>query len=449
MLHQPVSKAVSILKKAGVLPPAFRRSYGMARLMIGGVIGLLLMLAGARSFAGQPSDKDYAANWPRFRGPGGAGVSAYANMPAQWDGASGKGILWKTAIELPGENSPVVWGNKLFLSGATAGKRSVYCLDTNSGKILWEQSIQMPGGKKDEAPNVMDDTGYAAPTMATDGQRIFAIFANGILAALDLDGNLSWSKNLGPLDIQYGYAASLLTGQGLVIAVLDLSNDENVNAIVAFDAATGAEKWRTIRPAGNSWSTPILAQTSTGPQVITVAKPFVIAYDPKDGKEIWRADCLSGDVVPSPVFGGGLVFAVNAGAVLAAIKPDGKGDVSATHISWKADSGLPEIASPLTDGKLVWLVTTSGMLTCYKVKDGAKVYEHDLAVTINSSPTLAGGKLYLLGSEGTMILVDGGEQFKELGRFKLGEPATASPAFMDGRIYIRGKSNMYCVGAAK
>ena len=160
-------------------------------------------------------------------------------------------------------------------------------------------------------------------------------------------------------------------------------------------------------------------------------------------------DCLSGDVVPSPVFGGGLAFAVNAGAILAAIKPEGKGDVSATHISWKTDNGLPTIVSPLTDGKLIWLVTTSGTLTCYKVKDGTKAYEHELNGTLNASPTLVGNKIYILDSEGTMIIIDAADQFKELGRSKLGEPTTASPAFMDGRIYIRGKSNMYCIGPAK
>ena len=435
-------------KRANIFTPVAKRAAGIERLTIGGLLGFLILI-GARVFAGQPSEKEYAANWPRFRGPGGAGVAAYVNMPAQWDGASNKGILWKTPIPLPGENSPIVWGNKIFLSGATSGKRFVYCLNADSGKILWAQPIQMPNGKKDEVPNVMDDTGYAASSMATDGLRVFAIFANGVIAGLDFDGNVLWSKNLGPLQIQYGYAASLVTYQGLVIVTLDVSTDENENAIVAFDGATGAEKWRTIRPAGNSWSTPAIAQTSVGPQIITTAAPFAIAYDPNSGKEIWRVDCLSGDVVPSPVFGGGLAFAVNAGAILAAIKPEGKGDVSATHISWKTDNGLPTIVSPLTDGKLIWLVTTSGTLTCYKVKDGTKAYEHELNGTLNASPTLVGNKIYILDSEGTMIIIDAADQFKELGRSKLGEPTTASPAFMDGRIYIRGKSNMYCIGPAK
>ena len=193
----------------------------------------------------------------------------------------------------------------------------------------------------------------------------------------------------------------------------------------------------------------MVAATAAGPQIITTSKPFVIAYSPLDGKEIWRAECLSGDVVPSPVFGGGLVLAANSGSVLAAIKPDGKGDVSATHISWKVEEGLPDIVSPLTDGKLVWLITSSGSLTCCKVKDGAKVYDHDLGGSINASPTLVGNKIYILNSEGTMIIIDAGEQYKELGQCKLGEAAAATPAFAGGRIFIRGKSNLYCIGPAK
>lgn len=416
----------------------------VARCVKGGAFGLMVLMV-TQVWADPAAD--YSANWARFRGPAGTGVAERTNVPAQWDGPSNKGILWKTALPLPGENSPIVWGKKIFLSGATADKRSVFCFNADTGKILWEQSIQMPGGKKDDVPSVLDEAGFAASTMATDGQRVYAIFANGILAALDFDGNLVWSKNLGPFQIQYGYATSLVTHQGAVIVLLDLSNDENENAIVAFDGATGAEKWRTTRPGGNSWATPIIAQTTVGPQIITDSKPFVISYNPVDGKEIWRVSCLDGDVVPSPVFAGGQVFSANSGSVLAVIKPDGKGDVTSTHISWKTENGLPDVASPVTNGELLWMVTSSGVLTCYKAKGGTKVYEHELQSSINSSPSLIGNKVYFLNSEGTMIVIDAGEQYKELGRFNLGEPATTTPAFMDGRIYIRGKTNLYSIGS--
>lgn len=398
-----------------------------------------------------PSQKEYAANWPRFRGPGGAGVSAYLNIPTEWDGPSGKGILWKTPIPLPGENSPIVWGNRIFLTGATPEKRTVYCLDANSGRILWQRDIESKDGKGQPVPNVMEDTGYAAPTMATDGLRVFAMFANGDLAALDFDGNAVWpTKNFGPMEVNYGYASSLTTYKDKLIVVLDLdSADTGRNALVAYDSATGKEKWRTKRESGYTWMTPAIISTPSGDQIITSANPWTVAYNPDDGKEIWMAVSAGGDVAASPVYGGGLVLVADKNYEMAAIRPDGKGNVSKTHIAWTSAEDLPDIVSPLTDGKRVWTVTTEGTIVCRAVSDGKTLYSQDLDENVKASPTLVGDKIYLLDCAGTMIIFETADQYKELGRCKLGEPADASPAFMAGRIYIRCKNNLYCVAGGK
>ncbi|MBI5723720.1 MAG: PQQ-binding-like beta-propeller repeat protein [Planctomycetes bacterium] len=501
---------------------AAERSAGLGRLAAGGVFGILILIAilagqryrpaaedtgmaatqptkgGATSeptpspslvSATLPSEKEYAANWPRFRGPGGAGVSAHLNVPSVWDGPSNKGILWKTPIPLPGENSPVVWGKRVFLTGATPEKRSVYCLDADTGKILWERQIATKEGKTQPVPNVMNETGYAAPTMATDGLRVFAIFANGDLAALDFDGKVQWTKNFGPMQEggSYGYASSLTTCNGTLIVMLDLRPSQN--AIAALACATGKEVWRTPRRDGFTWMTPAIISAPSGDQIITAmdshvvadsqpaaasqpaGDPWVVAYDPATGKELWwLADCAGGDMAPSPVYGGGLVFVANTGHKMAAIRPDGSGDVSKTHVAWTATEELPDIVSPLTDGKRIWTVTTGGNLVCRAIEPstasqpsaasqpatdsqvvptGKILYSQELGESVNASPTLVGDKVYLLDCTGTMIIFEAADQYKELGRCKLGELANATPAFMDGRIYIRCKKNIYCVGAAK
>jgi outer membrane protein assembly factor BamB len=196
-----------------------------------------------------------------------------------------------------------------------------------------------------------------------------------------------------------------------------------------------------------SWATPILVNTGKREEFITAAKPWVISYAPGTGTELWRANVLDGDVAPSPTFGGGMVFAVNAGAKLSALRLDGQGDITDTHVAWGAEDGLPDIVSPLTNGQLIWLMTTDGLLTAYRVKDGTKAYEKELDVVYMASPTLVGDRLYLFDEKGVARIIAAGEAFKELGhRAELDEPVRASPAFLDGRIYVRGTKHLYAIG---
>jgi len=447
-------------------PDAPRKAAGAQKLARATVVGLGLtigaagiilgVLSGGSLFVQAPPDfptaEEIAKQWPRFRGPGGNGVSAYKNVPTTWDGKTGEGILWKTAIPLPGENSPVVWGDRIFLSGATDKKREVYCIDAATGKILWQQPVDTPEGTAAEPPELLEDTGYAAPTLATDGRRVAAIFANADLACFDMAGKRLWARNFGVLKNPYGHATSLDLYHGRVMVQLDQGTDAKpASRLIAIDAATGKTAWETKRPVPSSWATPILINTGKREEFITIGKPWAIAYDPASGKELWRAKVLDGDVAPSPVFAGGLVFAVNTGAKLAAIRPDGQGDVTESAVAWAAEDGLPDIVSPLSDGKLIWLFTTDGTCTCYRVKDGSKVYEKEIGEAVNSSPTLVGDKFYVFDEKGVMHLLSTGEEFKELGKAALGELVRAGPAFLDGRIYIRsatkeGVTNLYAIG---
>jgi outer membrane protein assembly factor BamB len=394
-----------------------------------------------------PSQEEIQKNWPRFRGPGGLGISAYTNVPSSWNGETGANILWKTPIPLPGENSPIVWDNRVFLTGATEYESEVYCFDADSGKLLWKKAVENVPGNTLETPEVMEDTGFAAPTATTDGQRVYAIFANGDLICFDFDGNRVWAKNLGLPDNMYGHASSLTIYQNLLLVLFDQGGaDDDLSKLIAFDAVSGRTVWEALRQVPNSWASPIVINTGEREEIITCANPWVIAYEPATGKELWRADCLDGDVAPSPVYANGLVFATNEYAYLAAIRPGGEGDVTETHIAWKAEDNLPDICSPLSNGELIFLLTSYGILTCYDAQDGMLVWEQDLEASFKPSPSLVGDKVHLMSEEGVTFIIAAAREYKELGRAELGEYVHASPAFVDGRIYIRGKENLYCIG---
>jgi outer membrane protein assembly factor BamB len=426
------------------------------------VIGLLILGSGAAFLATKEkidfakagsagvssfSMKDVAKNWASFRGPNGAGISAYTNVPSRWDGKTSQGILWKTEIPLTGNNSPVVWNDRIFLSGADPNYRQVFCFDTTTGKLLWKGDV-LGLTKSNEKPLEMSqETGYAAPTVATDGRRVYAIFPTGDLACFDFKGKKIWEQNLGRPDNSYGYASSLAMYKNLLLIQYDQGGieDEKSN-LIALDGFSGRIAWQTKRPVGNSWSSPIVAKIGEQFQIITSADPWVIGYNPDDGTEIWRANCINGDIAPSPIYANGLVFAIAPYSKLVAVKVNGKGDVTKTNIAWVNEEGGPDICSPLSDGKYVFLMATEGLLQCLNVSDGKKVWEKDFQEYFLASPSLVGDKLYLLSEKGVMYIAEIGSEYKQLVKCELGEKCFASPAFADRRIYIRGVKNLYCIG---
>jgi len=397
--------------------------------------------------ASYPTIAEIKKNWPRFRGPAGAGVSAYNNIPSAFDAETGQGILWKAQVPLPGFNSPVVWADRVFLSGGDENTRQVYCFDAASGRLLWIADVPSLAPSNAEPVEPMEDTGFAAPTLVTDGKRVYAIFATGDIAAFDFDGNIAWSKNLGVPQSTYGYASSLAMFRNLVLVQYDQGNlGQGKSSLIALDGYSGRIVWQTKRPVPNSWTSPIVPDVGDRFQIITAGDPWVIAYDPNSGEELWRAKCLGTDVAPSPIYANGFVFAIEPYTKLVAIRADGRGDVTKTHIAWIAEDNIPDICSPVSNGELVFLLTTEGILTCYKVKDGTKLWEKDLEKSFHASPTLVGDTLYLLSDKGTMLIVAAAERFKLLGTAQLNRRCYASPAFVNGRIYIRAEKYLYCVG---
>jgi outer membrane protein assembly factor BamB len=353
-------------------------------------------------------------------------------------------------VSLPGHNSPVVWDSRIFVSGATEDKREVYCFDASSGKPLWQRTVEVVQDPNSKPVKITVDegTGLAACTTATDGRRVFAIFANGDVACFDIKGKEVWTRNLGVPDSAYGYASSLTTYKNLLLVQYDQGAVEDEKSrLIALSVFSGQPVWQTPRPVPASWTSPIIIDVNSRPQVITCGDPCVIAYGPADGAEIWRVACLGTDVAPSPIYAGGLVLVIEPYTKVVAIRPDGRGDVTKTHIAWSLGMDAPDICSPVANSELIFLLSTFGTLTCRKVADGTRLWEKDLEGSFRASPTLAGDHLYLLSEKGVMFIIEAAREYKELARCELGEDCQASPAFADGRIYIRGVENLYCIGA--
>jgi outer membrane protein assembly factor BamB len=387
-----------------------------------------------------PALAEFQTNWPRFRAWDGSGVSVATSN-------SVTGILWHSAIPAPGHSSPIVWGDRVFISGGTTNRREAFCYNASNGALLWERAIENVPGSPPKVADVPEDTGYAAPTMATDGRRVYVIFADGDLAALNFDGTVVWTKYLGPLKNSYGYAASLaLWGNNLLIQLDQGDARAAGSKFISLQGASGRVLWERDRPVPASWATPIVVEAAGKTQIITLANPWVIAYTLADGNELWRAQLLENEVVPSPVFAGGLLLLLSPSAKMLALRADGAGDVTKTCVAWGTEENVPDIASPVSNGKLVFTVTSSGMVTCFAASDGKKIWEKPLDMEVQSSPGIMGDRLFTLGEHGPLVMLQAGREFLEMGRIELADKFVASPAFANGHVFLRGMTNLYCLG---
>ena len=382
--------------------------------------------------------------WTRFRGPVGSGVAPAADLPAEWNAETGQNILWRTRLPLPGANSAIVWGDRLFITGADERSREVYCLDAHTGEIIWTRPI---AEEWTQAPRIHGMTGYAAPTGCTDGEHIYQSFPTGHVVALDFDGELLWERHFDFSHDIYGRATSLVLHEGLLIVQIDLGKpDIGRSHMLALDASDGETVWRVERPVQGSWTTPIVIDTGERTELITSAKPWVIAYNPATGEEYWRVRCIEGDSAPSPIYASGRIYVANIYAELTAIVPGGSGDVTRTMVSWSRAGQLPDMTSPLSDGRLVWTLSTSGMLGCWDAVTGEPQYQQRLPGRFRSSPSLAGDLIYLFSEAGEGIVVSAGREFEQIATSSLGERTYSSPAFAHGRMYVRGTEHLFCIG---
>lgn len=373
-----------------------------------------------------------------FRGVFGQGISYMNNIPVEWDGRNGKNILWKTEIPKQGYNSPVLWGDKLFLSGADEASRIVYCLDRNSGKILWERVVSGIPGSPSEPPDVTDDTGFAAPSLAVDGKGVYAIFATGDIIAFNLNGDKLWAKNLGVPDNHYGHSSSLMVWDNKVIVQYDTNKS---GRLIALNSTDGSTVWDVNRKNKISWASPVLMFHNGKYQIITTSDPLVAGHDLATGNELWSLNCMMGEVGASVAIADGIIFAANEYARLAAIQPG-----SNPSIIWEENEYLPEASSPVAYQGLLYIATSYGVIACYDIKTGEKHWEHEAAKGFYSSPVYVEGKIYIIDMGGKMLIFKASSEKNIIGEPELGEKGYATPAFSDGRIYLRGEKSMFCIG---
>ncbi|WP_421919529.1 PQQ-binding-like beta-propeller repeat protein [Marinifilum sp.] len=382
--------------------------------------------------------KEMMANFPAFRGAGGQGVSYQKNIPTDWDGASGKNVLWKVQVPIHAYNSPVIWGDKLFLSGANASQREVYCYDRNSGKLIWTEKAEGIAGSPATSPEVTPDTGHAASTVTTDGKSVFAIFANGDIIALDFNGKQKWAKNLGVPDNHYGHSSSLLIFKDKLIVQFD---HKKAAKVMALSTANGDELWSTKRKVRVSWASPVIAEIGGKTEVILAADPCVASYDVNTGQELWKLDCITGEVGPSVAVSDGIVYAMNEYASLVAIKPGENPEVL-----WEAYDYLSDVPSPILSGDNLFIVTSYGAVVCYDAKSGEIRWEQEFDSGFYASPILVDGNVYLLDRDGVMHIFKADKEYQEIAAPALGEKSDMTPAFADGKVYIRGEKHLYCIG---
>ncbi len=377
-------------------------------------------------------------NFPSFRGSEGMGISYQKNVPTTWDGASNQNILWKVKIPLPGFNSPIVWGDKLFVTGANSSAKEVYCYNKNTGEIIWTKSVKNIPGSPAKAPNVTDDTGMAAPTAATDGKNVYAIFADGDIIALDMGGNQVWAKNLGVPQNHYGHSSSLLVYGDKLIIQYDHGKSAKVMALAT---ATGAEVWSTVRKVRISWASPVIVHRGNQTEVILIADPNIAAYDINTGAELWSIKCIYGEVGPSVAYADGIVFGLNEYASLVAISGGNE-----PAVLWEGFDYLSDVPSPIATKDFLIVVTSYGVVVCHNAKTGEIYWEHEFDNGFYASPVLVGKHVYLVDREGIMHIFEIGTEYKMIAESPLGERVDTSPAFADGQVFIRAEDHLFCIG---
>ncbi len=380
--------------------------------------------------------QDLLDNYTRFRGSIGTGIIMNANPVINWDTETNQGIKWKIEVPLPGFSSPIIWKDKLFITGGTKSTQALFAYDAQTGQQLWKVDTENIAGSPQKAPDVTSDTGYAAPTPATNGRMVCAIFANGDLLCADLDGNSIWAKNLGVPDNHYGHSSSLLMVDDYLIVQLD---DHNAQMLYCFDVKTGRVVWQKDRETTISWASPIFIDTQDFSAVIVIDSNYVEAYDLTTGDQVWRTECLNGEVAPSPVYNDGKIFIANEMADVVAL------DVKTGEIIWKTnESYLPSVASPIVAENMLFLFSYA--ITCINVETGEILWEKDMPSEFYSSPLLIDNRIVIFDVKGTMYVIKPDrEELVIENQIDVHEGVVATPAVVGNHMWIRGIKHLYSV----
>lgn len=383
------------------------------------------------------SFKPDEVNFPFFRGEDSRGIAGGKGFPTEWNYQTGTNIKWKIAPPGKGKSSPVVWGDKLFITGAEGLLCKVYCYDKSSGKLLWSASASGIQGEPSDLPKMSEDAGLAVSTVAACSKEVCAVFSNGNLISLDHNGKKLWATNLGVPNSSYGYSSSLIIFENTLIVQYD--SDKKIS-LMGFDVETGKLKWETIRTGRPVWSSPVIARFGNTPQVVINGNPATTGYDAATGKLLWSLDCLSGDVAPSVAVNNTLAYSVTDYAKLVAILPG-----TTPTAKWEDNSYTPDVSSPVATNEFLFIATGAGDIACYNAQKGDTLWTHYFMDPFYASPVIADDMVWFLDRTGKMHIVKKSEKFELVAESSVGEPTDCTPAFSEGAVYIRGKENLFCI----
>jgi outer membrane protein assembly factor BamB len=399
-----------------------------------------------------------ADNWPAWRGPRGDGHCAETHLPLRWSATDN--VRWKTALPAAGNSTPIVWGERIFLTQATdKGRvRSVLCFARGDGKLLWQRDTEYT----DKEPTHLESNPYCSASPVTDGERVIACLGSAGLVCYDLAGKQLWRREIGRLQHRWGNASSpILYGNSVIV----WCGPGQWQTLLALDKKTGDKVWEHIEPNPKAddldepedwlgtWSTPLIIKTDRRDELIMPVVAALKGFDPKTGKELWRCAGLGGCVYSSPVYANGVVVAFagcNGPAI--GVKVGGSGDVTATHRLWQNRFKNPQrVGSPLALGERVYSIAEPGFAQCFDLQTGTEFWDQrrTIAGQTYSSLVHADGRLYATTTSGVTLVLTAGARFELLAKNDIGERVLASPAISDGHIFLRSHKHLWCIGEPK
>jgi len=423
-----------------------------------------------------------AQNWPSFRGPNASGVADGKPTAVKWNAPAGENVAWKAPVDGVAVSSPIVWGDRVFVSTAIssdpkqvirtgqygdvepvadASKHTwhLIAIDKATGKVVWDKVAHEGVPKTKRHPK----SSQASATPVTDGTHVIVSFGSEGLFAFDFSGKQLWKKDLGVLnsgwffdpDYEWGIGSSPIIYKNMVIVQCDIQKG---SFLAAFDVTTGQPVWRTAREEIPSWSTPAIFEHDGRAELVTQATTFIRGYDPSNGKELWRLGGNSEITIPTPIIGPGLVIVTNGYRgvqPIYAIKPGASGDITLKgdqttndSIAWSTNRGGPYIPTPIIYGDLLYILAINGVLAAYDVRTGQRVYQERVegGGSFSASPVAADGKLYLTSEDGDIFVVKAGPAYELLAKNAMGQVIMATPAISSGVIILRGLKDVFAIG---